>query len=73
MRRLPPLAALRAFEAAARHLSFKRAAAELHVTPTAISHQVRLLEDSLGLRLFERRARRVTMTPARVHAAPRRK
>jgi LysR family glycine cleavage system transcriptional activator len=43
MRRLPPLPALRAFEAAARHLSFQDAAAELHVTPTAISHQVRLL------------------------------
>lgn len=62
MRRLPPLAALRAFEAAARHLSFKRAAEELGVTPTAISHQVRLLEDSIGLRLFERRARQVVMT-----------
>lgn len=62
--RLPPLAALRAFEAAARHLSFKRAAAELHVTPTAISHQIRLLEDTLGVRLFERRPRRVAMTAA---------
>ena len=47
MRKLPPLASLRAFEAAARHLSFKWAAAELGVTPTAISHQVRLLEDDL--------------------------
>jgi LysR family glycine cleavage system transcriptional activator len=63
MRRLPPLAALRAFEAAARHLSFKRAAAELHVTPTAISHQVRLLEETIGVRLFERRTRQVVMTP----------
>lgn len=63
MRRLPPLATLRAFEAAARHLSFKRAAEELHVTPTAISHQVRLLEESLGKRLFERRVRQVVMTP----------
>jgi LysR family transcriptional regulator, glycine cleavage system transcriptional activator len=62
MRRLPPLAALRAFEAAARHLSFKRAAEELNVTPTAISHQVRLLEESLGKRLFERRVRHVVMT-----------
>jgi LysR family transcriptional regulator, glycine cleavage system transcriptional activator len=61
-RRLPPLAALRAFEAAARHLSFKRAAAELHVTATAISHHVRLLEDTIGVRLFERRPRRVAMT-----------
>jgi LysR family glycine cleavage system transcriptional activator len=63
-RRLPPLGALRAFEAAARHLSFKAAADELAVTPTAISHQLRLLEDSLGQRLFERRIRKVTLTPA---------
>ena len=52
--RLPPLNALRAFEAAARHLSFKQAAAELHVTPGAVSQQVKALEDSLGIRLFER-------------------
>lgn len=63
MRSLPPLAALRAFEAAARHLSFRRAADELGVTPTAISHQVRLLEEVLGKRLFERRTRRVLLTP----------
>jgi LysR family transcriptional regulator, glycine cleavage system transcriptional activator len=63
MRHLPPLAALRAFEAAARHLSFKRAAAELAVTPTAISHQIRLLEDTLGLKLFERRPRLLLLTP----------
>lgn len=59
MRRLPPLAALRAFEAAARHLSFRRAAAELAVTPTAISHQVRLLEATIGAVLFARRPRLV--------------
>lgn len=64
MRRLPPLAALRAFEATARNLSFKRAALELHVTPTAISHQVRQLEAALGLRLFERRTRQVALTAA---------
>ncbi|WP_342241908.1 LysR substrate-binding domain-containing protein [Inquilinus sp. OTU3971] len=64
MRRLPPLAALRAFEAAARHLSFKRAAEELLVTPTAVSHQIRLLEETMGLRLFERRTRQVVMTEA---------
>lgn len=52
--RLPPLNALRAFEAAARHLSFKQAAAELHVTPGAISQQVKSLEDILGVRLFDR-------------------
>lgn len=64
MRRLPPLASLRAFEAAARHLSFKTAAEELGVTPTAISHQVRLLEDVLGQKLFERRTRQVLLTEA---------
>ncbi len=48
MRKLPPLGALRAFEAAARHLSFKAAADELGVTPTAISHQIRQLEESCG-------------------------
>ncbi len=57
-----PLTALRAFEAAARLRSFKRAAAELHVTPTAISHQVRLLEHELGVRLFVRLPRRVEPT-----------
>lgn len=60
--RLPPLGALRAFEAAARLASFKRAADELSVTPTAISHQVRLLEEQLGVRLFERQTRRVALT-----------
>lgn len=63
-RRLPPLAALRAFEAAARHLSFRRAADELAVTPTAISHQIRLLEETLGLALFARHVRRVALTEA---------
>ncbi|MEJ2377224.1 MAG: LysR substrate-binding domain-containing protein [Pseudolabrys sp.] len=55
MRKLPPLACLRAFEAAARHLSFKEAASELGVTPTAISHQIRLLEETCGQPLFQRR------------------
>lgn len=63
-RRLPPLSALQAFEAAARHLSFKHAAAELSLTPTAISHQVRRLEERLGVRLFVRGARRVDLTAA---------
>lgn len=63
-RSLPPLAALRAFEAAARHLSFRRAADELVVTPTAISHQIRLLEDTLGQPVFVRHVRRVALTPA---------
>lgn len=62
MRRLPPLNALRAFEAAARHGSFQRAAAELHVTPAAISHQVRALEAHLGVTLFRRLNRAVRLT-----------
>lgn len=60
---MPPLSALRAFEAAARHLSFTQAATELHVTPGALSHQIRGLEEILGVRLFERRARSVVLTP----------
>ncbi len=63
-RKLPPLKALRAFEAAARHLSFTQAAAELHVTQAAISHQVKLLEDHLGLTLFRRLNRRLVLTEA---------
>ncbi|MBB3459309.1 LysR family glycine cleavage system transcriptional activator [Rhizobium sp. BK313] len=62
--RLPPLKALRAFEVAGRHLSFMKAAADLNVTPGAISRQIKLLEDYLGLRLFERGYREVTLTPA---------
>ncbi|PDT88472.1 LysR family transcriptional regulator [Bradyrhizobium sp. Y36] len=61
---LPPLNALRAFEAAARHLSFKQAAHELHVTAGAISQQIRLLEERLGVQLFERRTRQVVLTSA---------
>ena len=61
-RRLPPLNALRAFEAAARHLSFTRAAEELSVTQAAISHQVRKLEERLGTRLFERHGRGLELT-----------
>ena len=62
--RLPSLNGLHAFEAAARHLSFTRAAAELHVTQTAISHQIRRLEEQLGIRLFERRNRALQLTRA---------
>jgi LysR family glycine cleavage system transcriptional activator len=62
MRKLPPLGALRVFEAAARHLSFKDAASELSVTPTAVSHQIRQLEESLGIKLFERGVREVRLT-----------
>ena len=64
MRRLPPLGTLRVFEAAARRLSFKQAAAELHVTPTAVSHQVKQLEQILGTALFERGTRKVRLTSA---------
>lgn len=62
MRRLPPLNAVRAFEAAARLQSFSRAAAELHVTHGAISRQVRLLEDWLGIPLFVRRPGQVRLS-----------
>ncbi|QSQ25653.1 transcriptional regulator GcvA [Pyxidicoccus parkwayensis] len=62
MRRIPPLGALRAFEAGARHLSFTRAATELCVTQAAISHQVRQLEDWLGVTLFERRGHELRLT-----------
>lgn len=61
-RALPPLNALRAFEATARHLSFTRAADELSVTPAALSHQIRGLEDFLGERLFERKTRSIALT-----------
>src|SRR5262245_51142827 len=61
--RLPSLNGLRAFEAAARHLSFTQAAAELNVTQTAISHQIRRLEQELGLRLFVRKNRALALTP----------
>jgi len=63
-RRLPPLNALRAFEAAARHLSFSKAAEELHVTPAAISHQVKALEGHLGVELFRRLNRALLLTEA---------
>jgi LysR family glycine cleavage system transcriptional activator len=61
--RLPSLNGLRAFEAAARHLSFTQAASELNVTQTAISHQIRRLEEELGLRLFIRKNRALALTP----------
>lgn len=62
MPKLPPLVELRAFEAAARHLSFKKAAVELCVTPTAISHQIRQLERYCGQSLFRRHPRPVALT-----------
>jgi LysR family glycine cleavage system transcriptional activator len=63
-RRMPPLNALRAFEAAARHLSFTRAADELAVTQAAISHQIKALEATLGVQLFVRRNRTLRLTDA---------
>jgi LysR family glycine cleavage system transcriptional activator len=62
--RLPPLNALKAFEAAARHLSVRKAASELSVTPAAVSHQVKALEDYLGMPLFTRRGRGLELTEA---------
>src|SRR3954470_18968619 len=64
LRRLPPLNALKAFEAAARHESFTRAADELCVTPGAVSHQVKALEETLGLKLFNRERQRLVITEA---------
>jgi LysR family transcriptional regulator, glycine cleavage system transcriptional activator len=62
-RRLPPLNALPSFEAAARHLSFSKAADELHLTHGAVSRAVRHLEDRLGVPLFVRATRAVSLTP----------
>ncbi|MCY7296983.1 transcriptional regulator GcvA [Alteromonas sp. a30] len=61
-KRLPPLNALRAFEAAARHLSFTRAAEELFVTQAAVSHQIKGLEEFLGMKLFLRKNRTLLLT-----------
>ena len=61
---LPPLTALRAFHAAGRHGSFQEAARALHVTPSAVSHQIRALEDWLGVALFTRGARKIELTAA---------
>ena len=63
-RQLPPLNALRAFETAARHMSISQAANELRVTPAAISHQIRILEDHVGLPLFIRNGRGLALTDA---------
>ena len=70
MRRLPPLAAVRVFEAAARHLNFTAAAAELGMTQAAVSYQIRVLEERLGLTLFHREKKRVTLTEAGRGAGP---
>ena len=68
--RLPPLNALKVFESAARHLSLKQAAQELNVTPAAVSHQVKLLEEHLGIQLFRRLNRGLELTPAARAALP---
>src|SRR5690606_115783 len=62
-RRTPPLHALTAFEAVARHASFSKAAQELYLTHSAISHRIRLLEEHLGTQLFLRLGRQVVLTP----------
>ena len=68
--RFPPMAALRALEAAARHLSYTHAAEELFVTQSAISHQIKHIESLWGIKLFERRGRRVVLTEAGHALAP---
>jgi LysR family glycine cleavage system transcriptional activator len=68
-RSLPPLTALRTFEAAARLGSFTRAARELHVTPAAVSHQIRSLEEYLGVKLFRRTTRSLSLTTQAAGAA----
>ena len=70
LRKLPPLNALRAFEASGRHLSFTKASDELGVTPAAVSHQVRQLEDYLGVSLFQRLTRAVRLTNAGQSSLP---
>lgn len=69
-RRLPPLNALRAFEAAARHMNFTRAADELSVTPGAVSQQIQNLEDYIGASLFRRTSRGLLLTDAAQTALP---
>ena len=68
--RLPPLTALRAFEAAARHMSFAKAAEELYVTPAALSYQIKSLEADMGQPLFRRLNRAVELTEAGKALAP---
>lgn len=70
MRKLPSFRALHAFEAAARHHSFAAAASELGVTPTAISHQIRQLEEACGVKLFQRRPRPLLLTGAGARLYP---
>lgn len=69
-RRFPPLIALSYFEAAARAKSFAAAAKELHVTPAAVSHQIKALEEHIGVELFVRHSKKVSLTPAALAALP---
>ena len=69
MRHIPPLPAVRAFEAAARHENFTRAAAELGMTQAAVSYQIRLLEERLGVPLFRREKKKVVLTETGRRAA----
>lgn len=71
MRQIPPLAAVRVFEAAARHENFTAAARELGMTQAAVSHQIRLIEDHLGQPLFRRERQRVILTETARRAAVR--
>ena len=68
--RIPPLPALRAFESAARHRSLRLAADELHVTHGAVSHQIKFLQETLGVELMERQGRGIALTPAGQRLAP---
>lgn len=70
MRNLPPLAAIRVFESAARHGNFTRAAEELNMTQAAVSYQIRILEDRIGVKLFHRVKRRVELTDIGQRIAP---
>ncbi|MBO9623555.1 MAG: transcriptional regulator GcvA [Sphingomonas sp.] len=70
MRQIPPLSAVRVFEAAARHGNFTRAAEELGMTQAAVSYQIKLLEERLGTSLFRREGRRIALTDAGTRAAP---
>ncbi|QNA83444.1 LysR family transcriptional regulator [Sphingomonas sp. So64.6b] len=70
MRRIPPLAAVRVFEAAARHENFTAAAAELGMTQAAVSYQIKLLEERLGVPLFRREKKRVLLTDAGRRVSP---
>ena len=62
LRHIPGLQSLKAFDASARHLNFTRAAQELHVTPAAVSHQIKELEEALGVSLFQRTSRHMQLT-----------